>query len=241
MLPLAEALSQEYMKANPGISVYVYGGGTGGGIKALSRGEVDIAMSSRKISPEEIKSIADKFYSIAVNYLIAKDALCIYANKSNKIKDLSFNQVKDIFSGKITNWKEVGGDDAAIIPIIRNPNSGTYTYFKQHVLVDREYSSNCLVRSSFDDLQKEISSSKYSIGIGGIGGSQNLNHLKIDGIEAIEENVINDRYPISRYLYFYTAKSAAGYIKDFIDWTLSAEGQKVIKKSGYIPIWTIRF
>lgn len=241
MLQLMEVLAQEYMKANPGISIYVYGGGTAGGIKAISRGEADIAMTSRKLTNDEIKKISDRFSSLAVSYMVAKDALSIYVNPNNKVKNFTLEQLKGIFSGKITNWKALGGDDAEIIPVTRTPNSGTYIYFKEHILVNSDFTPQVLIKSSYEELLKEISSNKYAVSFGGFVTAPGIIHANVEGIEPTEESIINDRYPINRYLYFYTINNARGHIKDFIDWVLSPDGQKIVKRTGYFPLWTVSF
>ena len=241
MLKLVEMLAEEYMKANQGVSIYVYGGGSASGIKALSKEECNIAMASRKLSAEEVKKIADKFYSIAVSYLIAKDALSVYVNSDNKVNNLSTAQLESIFSGKSKNWKEFGGIDLPIIPIVRTPMSGTHIYFKEHILKGSDYTKDAISKSSFDEVLKELKSNKLAIGFGGIGKFAGIKHLNIENIEPTEENVINDKYPLNRYLYFYTVRSANGEVKAFINWVLGSDGQKIIKKSGYIPIWTVKF
>ena len=241
MLKLVEMLAEDYMRANQGVSIYVYGGGSASGIKALSKEECNIAMASRKLSAEEVKKIADKFYTIAVSYLIAKDALSVYVNSDNPIKNLNIPQLAEIFSGKHKNWKEYSGLDMLIIPIIRTPMSGTHIYFKEHILNASDYSGDAVSKSTFDEVLKELKSNKSAIGFGGIGSFSGVKHLNIENVEPTEENVINDTYPLNRYLYFYTVRSANGEVKAFINWVLSPEGQKIIKKSGYIPIWTVKF
>ena len=241
MLKIVEMLAEEYMKANQGVSIYVYGGGSANGIKALSREECNIAMASRKLTAEEIKKIADRFYSIAVSYLIAKDALSVYVNMDNPIKNFDIEKLSEIYSGNKKNWKEFGGSDLSIRPIVRTPMSGTHIYFKDHILNDREFSESCVSKASFDEVLKEIKSNKSAIGFGGLGVYNGVKHLNINGVEPTEDNVIRDKYPLTRYLYFYTVRSANGEVKAFINWVLGAEGQRIIKKSGYIPIWTVKF
>ncbi|MCU0332160.1 MAG: substrate-binding domain-containing protein, partial [Ignavibacteriaceae bacterium] len=125
MLPLTEKLAEEYMKQNPEISIYVYGGGSAEGIKALIRNEIDICTTSRNLEPQETKALAEYYGSVGLFYLIAKDALCVYINKSNPIKDYSIELIKNIFECKVINWNELGWEDQEIVPVIRNLNSGT--------------------------------------------------------------------------------------------------------------------
>ncbi|HMN50105.1 MAG TPA: phosphate ABC transporter substrate-binding protein [Ignavibacteriaceae bacterium] len=237
MFDLTSNLAAEYMKEHPGISINVIGGGTASGIRALIKGETDICTASRNLKPDEAKALADYYNSLGMVYLIAKDGLSIYLHPGNNVKNLSMSQLKDIFTGKINNWKVLGGKDTVIIPVIRNPNSGTYLYFKEHVLEDEEYSPNCLIEPTTKEIAKFVSEHTNAIGYGGMGYSLNVFNAAINGVEPLEKNIHNDTYPISRYLHFYTTKNPKGLIKDFIDWVLSPAGQSVVRKSGYIPLW----
>jgi phosphate transport system substrate-binding protein len=241
MLELTEKLAEEYMKRNPGISIYVEGGGTELGVKSLLNSNAEIAIASRILAPEEIKSISSKFGTVGLSFLIAKDALSIYLNNSNKLNNLSSSNLKKIYLGDIKNWKEVGGENTQIIPFMRAPNSGTHYYFKQHILEGQNYSSNTKIAFSFDNMIKNISSINNSIGYGGLYASDNIKTISIDGIFPSEDNIRNNLYPITRYLYFHTAKEPRGEIKEFIDWVISIDGQKIIKSSGYISIWRNTF
>jgi len=237
MLYLTKLLAEEYMKSNTSISIYVEGGGTAAGIKSFVKGETDICTASRVLKGEEVKILAEHFGSIGVSFIIAKDALTIFVNPKNKIKDFNLDQVKKIFTGKIKSWKELGGEDIPIQVLIRNPNSGTYLYFKEHVLNGEEYSSDAETKPTTQSIVEDIIYNKNFIGYGGIGYQKELINASIEGIEPTEENARNETYPISRYLYFYTQNTPTGLTKNFIDWVMSPEGQRIVKKAGYIPLW----
>lgn len=237
MLELTSNLAEVYMKEHPGISIKVEGGGTAEGIKSLIKGNTDICTASRNLKPEESKLLADYYHSVGLIYLIAKDGLSIYIQPSNPVKNLTMNQLKDIFTGKINNWKTLGGKDTAIIIVTRNPNSGTYLYFKEHVLLGENYTSNSIVEATTKAIVNYISEHSNAIGYGGMGFNKKVFHLKINGIESIEANVINDTYPITRYLNFITTNSPNQIVKEFINWVLSPAGQSVVRNSGYIPLW----
>lgn len=240
MLELTKNLANKYMQINPGISIYVEGGGTAKGIRALLRGEIDICTASRNIRPEEAKALADYYGSLGLFYLVAKDALSIYLNNQNPVKDISLNQLKQIFECKITNWKELGGFDRPIIPVIRNTNSGTHLYFKEHVLGGDDYCNSVTIKPTTRSIIEYVSENINAIGYGGMGYKGNVFDAKINGISPSEENARNDIYLITRYLHFFTSKTPGGSIKPFIDWVLSPEGQMVVKESGYIPLWEIK-
>ena len=237
MFELTSTLAEEYMKENPGFSVKVEGGGTAAGIRQLIKGEIDICTASRNLTPEEAKALADYYGSLGLVFLIAKDALSIYLQPENPIQNLTFKQLKNIYIGDIDNWKSVGGLDTLILPVTRNPNSGTYLYFKDHVLDGEEYGENSVIIPTTREIVKYVEENVNAIGYGGMGYTGKVKHIKIDGVEPIEANVRNDTYPIIRYLHFFTTKSPKGEVKKFIDWVLSPAGQGVVRKAGFIPLW----
>jgi len=237
MYELNEKLANEYMKENPEVSIYVKGGGTKLGINDLIKNKTDICASSRNLKPDEAKLLAEYYGSLALVYLIAKDGLSIFVNPSNFVNDLTLEQVKKIFTGKIKNWKDVGGKDTVIVPVLRNPNSGTYLYFKEHVLDDEDYTENGITLPSTREIVKFISENENAIGYGGVGYKEGVIQIKIDGVPPTELNIRNDTYPITRYLHFFLSKSPSGRVKDFIDWVLSPSGQSVIRNAGFISLW----
>lgn len=239
MLQLTENLANEYMNKNSGISIHVAGGGTAAGIKSLIKGDIDICTASRNLKPEEAKSLAEYYHSVGLFYLIAKDALSIYVNPKNPVKYLSLENLRKIFEGKITNWKELGGKNQKIIPLIRNLNSGTHLYFKEHVLEAGNYSDDAIVKPTTPEIIEYVEQNENAIGYGSMGYQGNIFRVRIEGIEPSEENARNDTYPITRYLHFFTANVQRGQVKKFIDWVLSPEGQAVVKQSGFIPLWEI--
>lgn len=241
MLKLTENLAKKYMKKNPGISIYVEGGGTSVGVKALIRGEVDITTASRNLKPDEAKLLADYYGSLGLFFLVAKDALNIYLNKDNPVKNLTLEQLKNIYLCKITNWKEVGGDDNLIIPISRNPNSGTYFYLKEHVLEGLDYCDEILIFPTTQSIIDYVSENINAIGYGGINTSDEVFYANVEGVEPSDKNAQNDTYPITRYLHFFTAREPQGAVKRFIDWVLTPEGQKIVDQSGFIPLWEIPY
>ncbi len=237
MLKLTQELAAEFMRLNPDISLYVEGGGSASGFDAMIEGDVDISPASRKIRPDEIKELAEKQGVIGMSYLVAKDALCIYINQANSIDNLSLGQLKEIFLGRITNWKEVGGSDNKIILATRPPNSGTHLYFKQHVLNGEDYFEDTNVKSSVKEMNDFIAKEKYAIGYGGKLEIPGIKFCAVNGIKPTEENLFSDKYELTRYLHYYVSNSPDGPAKKFLDWVLSADGQNYIKKTGYFPIF----
>ena len=239
MLLLTENLAKEYMKLNPGVSIYVYGGGTATGIRALINGEIDICTASRNLVPDEAKTLAEYYGSVGLFYLIAKDALSVYVNRYNPVKDLSMDELKNIFECEVTDWSKLGGKHQNIIPVIRNLNSGTYLFFKEHVMTGGEYCDEAVVEATTSEIIRFVEENENAIGYGSMGYNGNIAHAKINGIEPSEKNAQNDTYPLTRYLHFFTTQVPNGLVKKFIDWVLSPQGQNVIKQSGYIPLWEL--
>lgn len=237
MYYLTIRLASEYMKINPGIVINVTSGGSSSGFDDLLSNKADICMSSRVILPNEIKKLADNFASVGFSYLIAKDALCIFVNNSNPVDDLTIEQLREIFSCRIVSWKNYGGKNLDIKTIVRTPQSGTYEYFKSHILNDDNFCKNALHINSPKNILKEIIKDESAIAFGGIGNLEGVKILKVNGIELSENTIHNESYPIIRYLYFYTKREVKSDIKDFIEWVMSSSGQKIIDESGYISIW----
>lgn len=241
MYNLVHLLTEEYMKKNPGITIMVESGGTRIGINAIIDGTANICSASRTLESEEIRLMTEKFGTVGLSFIVAKDALSIYVNKNNTIDNLSTDNIRDIYSGKIRNWKELGGQDLPILKYIRNTNSGTYFFFKQHIMSDEEFDENCIVKLSTDNVLDAVNSSINAIGFGGYTPDTSIKLLKIDNLELNEYSILNSSYPFTRYLYFYTVSNPDSEVKRFIDWVIGPEGQNIVKESGFISPWRKSF
>jgi phosphate transport system substrate-binding protein len=242
MLLLVENLAEEFMRENENISIYVEGGGSRQGIKALYQEHVDISASSRPLETAEIQSLAERFSTLGVSNAIAKDALSIYIHPDNPLENLTIDQLRDIFEGKITNWEKINGINAPINIYVRNPNSGTNLYFREHILNGNNYDTSAVALSTTKMLISKIMEDEYGIGYGGIGyDNDGQGVLNINGYFPSAKNVRDNNYPISRYLYFYTLDSPKGHVKEFMDWVVSKKGQAVVERSGFIPIVNISY
>jgi phosphate transport system substrate-binding protein len=237
MLILNQLWAEEYMKTHPNVSIYYSGGGSGEGIKSLINNEVEICAASRPIEPDEVKMLAEKYNSVGMSFIVAKDALSIYINPDNPVSNLTIEQLKKILIGDIINWKDIGGKDDSIKVIIRPPNSGTYLYLKEHVLNGLNYANKAITLPTTRSIVNKVSTAKSYIGYGGIAYSKAVVNCSIEGIAPVLENIQNNKYPLTRYFFFYTVNTPTGEIKNFLDWTLSPEGQEIVKKSGYISLY----
>lgn len=241
MVILSQQWAETYMKKKPGTTIQVTGGGSGVGIAALINGSTDIANSSRPIKPTELEKIKAKYKKNGIEIACAKDGLSVFLNKGNSVSELTIQQLGDIFSGKITNWKEVGGADAKIQLYGRESSSGTFEFFKEHV-VKTDFSPACQTLPGTAAIVNAVKKDKYSIGYGGAAYAEGVKDCKVKkdakskGVLPTAATIRNKTYPISRYLYMYLKSKPTGETKAFIDWILSPEGQKLIEGVGYFPV-----
>ena len=242
MVVLGQRWAEEYMKKHPETTIQVTGGGSGTGISALINGTTEICEASRSMKDAEKAQLKEKAGAGPEEIIVAKDGLSVYLNDSNPLNELTMEQLKGIFTGKITNWKEVGGSDAKIIPYSRENSSGTYVFFKEHVLGNADYTPRAQAMPGTAAVVNAVSKEKSSIGYGGAAYAKGIKVIKVkkdagsEGIAPTDATVKNGTYPLSRPLFFYLRNKPAGEIKAIVDWVLSAEGQAVVLKVGYFPI-----
>jgi phosphate transport system substrate-binding protein len=242
MVILVQRWSEIYGTKNTNIQFQVTGGGSGTGISALLNGTTDICSSSRPIKPSEVSQLKNKYKSKGVEVAVARDGISVYVHKNNPVTKLTVEQLRDIFLGKIKNWKQVGGRDAKIVLYSRENNSGTYEFFKEHVLNKQDFAAEAQHMVGTGALVNAIRKDPNGIGYGGIAYAEGVKDIGLAGaaggryVEPTEDNVLNGTYPLSRFLYFYLRERPTGQVKAFIDWILSSEGQKVVNEVGYIPV-----
>ncbi len=245
---LALAWAETYQGEHSDVRISVTGGGSGTGIAALINGTVDIANASRKIKDEEIDEAKSKGIN-PVEHIIAKDAIAVIVNPENPVNKLTLQQISDIYSGKITNWSEVGGDDRPIVKLSRETNSGTHVYFLETVLRlgNKEnktfFSTDTLLLPSSEGIISEVRDNPNAIGYDGLGYvPKDLKMVAIAKeagmpyvLPAIE--TVNDKtYAIARDLYMYTNGEPTGIMKQYLEWILSSEAQAIVAKLGFVPV-----
>jgi phosphate transport system substrate-binding protein len=241
MVILAQKWAEVYMKENQGASIQVTGGGSGTGISALINGSTDIANASRKMKRSEMDKLKSRYNTLGVEIACAKDGITIYLHPSNKVKELSIDQLGKIFRGEIKNWKEVGGDDKAIKLYGRENSSGTYVFFQENV-VKGDYASNTQTLPGTAAVVNAVKKDPNGIGYGGAAYAEGIEICKVKkdanspAYEASAETIAKNQYPISRYLFMYVKSKPTGELKKYIDWILSAEGQKLVVEAGYFPV-----
>lgn len=248
MVNLGQAWAEKYMEENPREFVAVTGGGSGTGIASLISGTCDIAMSSRTIKDKEI-SLARQKGVEPYEIKVALDGLAVVVNPANPVDKLTIGQLAGIFTGKMTNWKDVGGEDRQIVILSREVNSGTHVYFKEHVLrkndpdSKEEFARTALLLSSSQAIADEVAGNPAAIGYYGMGYisvKQKAILVSRDEqsayIAPTIENVVNGKYPISRPLFLYTNNVPKGLVKKCVDFVLSVEGQDTVLKTDFVPI-----
>jgi phosphate transport system substrate-binding protein len=240
VLPLAQKEAEVFGKKF-GKSVTVIGGGSGVGIAALLEGTTDIAMSSRKMKFDEKVKFQESGKSL-VEKIIAYDALAVIVHPSNGISKLTRAQLESIFTGKVSNWKQVGGADLKIIPYSRESSSGTYEFFKEHILMNKNYVSSILSMPATGSIIQSVSQTKGAIAYVGLAYlDKSVKELAVsfDGKTFVVPNEVtakNKTYPVIRPLYFYMDKKAEVKSKPLVDFIMSAEGQKIVEQVGYVPL-----
>ena len=238
VLPIAQAALEAYMKANKDVQISLSGAGSGDGIKALIDKTTDIANSSREIKQEEISLAATKGVKPVTN-VIAYDALLPVVHPSNKVKDLSIDQLSQIYQGKITNWKEVGGADLKIVVISRDSSSGTFESWDHFIMKKAKVSPRAQMMASNGAIVTAIANNRYAIGYLGMGYvNKSVKPLQVAGITGSVQTVLSKQYPLARELYMYTNGEPTGEVAKFIAFVKSAAGQKIVEKTGFVPLAT---
>ena len=247
MVNLGQAWAEAFTNKT-GIQVAVTGGGSGTGIAALLNGTCDIAESSRKMEDQELTEAKTKGIT-PKETMVAMDGLAVVVNPENPVSKLTLDQLRDIFMGKVTNWQEVGGKDSALVVLSREVNSGTHVYFKEHVLRKgnkkgtEEFAASALLQSSSQAIADEVAQNPKAIGYYGMGYISPKHKAIAVGktaagpfVQPSPENVVNGTYSISRPLLLYTNGEPAGPAKEYIDFVLSPEGQKIVGQQEFVPV-----
>jgi phosphate transport system substrate-binding protein len=245
MVNLASAWAEAFSNENPKVSISVTGGGSGTGIAALINKQTDIADASRAMKDEEVQD-AEANGVNPVETQVALDGLSVVVNPSNPVTELSIPQLSDIYSGKVSNWKDVGGNDASIVVLARDTNSGTHVFFKEHVVQYQEkleYGSDVQFMAATQAGFDEVAGNENAIMYGGLGYVTDevkpLGIKKDDSSPAVQASIAtvkSGEYPIARPLFVYTNGEPTGLLKAYIDWILGSEGQAIVEELEFVPI-----
>ncbi|MBM3289385.1 MAG: PstS family phosphate ABC transporter substrate-binding protein [Candidatus Hydrogenedentes bacterium] len=245
MVHLVDAWADAFGKAHPDAKISVTGGGSGTGIAALMNGTTDICASSRDLNGEERKSAEAKGLTL-MESTVAQDALSIVVNPKNTVGELTLDQIAQIYTGAVTNWKDVGGPDETIVVASRESSSGTYMFFQEHVLKKKDYASGALLLPATSAIVQTVADSAGAIGYVGLGyAAEAKDKVKTIGVKPSAdapavmpsaETVLNRSYSIARPLFLIVSKEPAGTIKAFLDFCASPDGQKIVEANGYVTV-----
>jgi len=242
MVILGQRWAEIYMSRSPGVTIQVTGGGSGTGIAALINGGTDIGEASRPMKDKEKQQVRARHGKEVKEIPVAMDGVAVYVHDSSPVQFLTQSQLKDIYTGRLTNWKEVGGEDGKIVAYSRENNSGTYVFFKEHVLQNEDFARDVQTLPGTAAVVNAVSKDERSIGYGGIAYSSGVKAVPIrpdpssPAVQPSLQTVQSGEYPLSRNLFFYTVGEPEGQVKAFIDWVLGPEGQKVCESVGYYPL-----
>ncbi|MBP1607832.1 MAG: Phosphate transporter, periplasmic phosphate-binding protein PstS [Acidobacteria bacterium] len=242
MVILAQRWAEIYMGLHADVSIQVTGGGSGTGIAALINGGTDICAASRPMKDKEKEQVRSRRGKEVVETPVALDGVAIYVHQTSHLQSITQAQLKGIYTGKMTNWRDVGGEDTRIVAYSRENNSGTYVFFKEHVLNNEDFARDMQTLPGTAAVVNAVSKDPASVGYGGIAYATTIRTLPVrrdDSSAPVQpslETVQSGEYPLSRNLYFYTAGEPSGEAKAFIDWVLSQEGQKICEAVGFYPL-----
>jgi len=240
VLPVAQAAAEAYMKLHKDVNISLSGGGSGDGIKALMDKSTDIANSSREMKPKEVEQAKAKGVN-PVAHTVAIDAIVPIVHPQNRVRNLSLDQLSQIYQGKIRNWKEVGGENLAIVVISRDSSSGTFEAWGEMVLHKAKVAPRAQMQASNGAIVQAVSKNRYAIGYVGLGYlNRSVKALTVGGVPATAPNAVAKSYPVSRPLYMYTDGKPAGETARFLKFVLSPAGQKLVEKAGFVPVTDVR-
>lgn len=234
---LAQKWAEVYMGQKPDVKIQVTGGGSGTGFAALQNQATDLCNASRKIKAKEIESCVKAFNKRPTEYKVAIDGLSVYVSADNPVKELSLDQLELIFTGKIKNWKELGGADAPVVVVGRDSSSGTFESWQELVMGKTRVSQRALLQSSSGGVVQAVAGNPNAIGYIGVGYlDSQIKGLVVNGVQPGAKTAQDGTWPISRELYLFTSGQPQGDAKKLVDYTLSAEGQQFVSKSGFVPL-----
>jgi phosphate transport system substrate-binding protein len=231
--PVVEKLAEKYQETHPNVRINVQGGGSGLGIRTAEQGIVDMGMSSKALSTEDKEGLNE--------YVIGKDGIIIAVNNDNPINNLTKDQIRDLFSGNITNWIEVGGSDIEVHVIVRESGSGTLSSFQDIIMGKTKIRKNAIVQSSTESVKQAVKQDPGAIGFISLANMDNsIKAISVDGVAPSEQSVANGTYLLQRPFELLVKGEPTGIVKDFLDWVMGPEGQAIIKKQKIVPASEIK-
>jgi phosphate transport system substrate-binding protein len=230
--PIATKAAEQYMDDHENADIQVSGGGSSTGIQSVGEGTADIGMASRQIKSSETEQ-----YPGLVEHVVAKDGIAIIVHPSNSVSGLTMAQLKSIYKGEITNWKDVGGPDLEIVVVGRDSASGTREFFHEAVMNKEDFVASQLEKASNAGVKESVKNTEGAIGYVGLGYlDETVKAIKVDDVDATVAKVISGDYPVSRALYMYTEGEPTGLAKAYLDFIKSPAGQTIVEEEGFVPL-----
>ncbi|MFH1488762.1 MAG: phosphate ABC transporter substrate-binding protein [Pseudomonadota bacterium] len=238
VLPIAQKVAEAYMKQNPDVKISISGGGSGNGIKAIIDGSTDIADSSRFIKDKEVKQAVDKG-RYPVPFAVAYDCIVPVVHPGNSMTNITMAQLKDIYEGKVKNWKEIGGPDRPVVVVSRDTSSGTYEVWEEKVMHKARVYPGALLQASNGAVAQAVAKNKNAIGYIGLGYlDSSVKALTVGGVKGTKDSTLDGTFPVSRPLYMFTSGWPKGDALNFINFVIHPEkGQKLVEKTGFVPLY----
>jgi phosphate transport system substrate-binding protein len=235
--PIMQKAAEAFMAQNKGVSISISASGSGDGAKAMIDGSTPLAMMSREMKESEVKQAKDKGVN-PKQIIIAYDCLTPVVHSSNPVKNLTMDQLKDIYTGKIKDWKDLGGNPGQIVVVSRDSSSGTFEYWNEHVLKKERVFAGALMQASNGAVSQTVAKNKYAIAYVGLAYTHapGTKALSVDGVHGSVDNTLNGTYPISRGLYLYTNGEPSGDVAKLVNFILSETGQKIVASVDYVPV-----
>jgi phosphate transport system substrate-binding protein len=236
VLPIAQSCAEAFMNKHSDVNISVQGGGSGVGIASIIDGTADIGDASRPIKDKEKATASEKGVNVYEN-VVAADGIAVIVHPSNSVNGLTKDQIKEVYTGNISNWIDVGGKKAKIVIVSRDSSSGTFEAFNEMALDKEKVRPDALLNASNQAVATTVANTPGAIGYVGLGYlSSAIKAVTVNGVECTKSNVVNGSYPLARNLYMYTNGKPQGVVKDFIDFIMSPEGQKLVDKAGFVAV-----
>ncbi len=236
VLPISQVCAEVFMDQNPKIDISVQGGGSGVGISSIIDGTCDIGNASRAIKGKELENAEEKGVE-PIGNIVARDAIAVVVNPVNGVNELTLEQIKSIYTGEFSNWSQVGGTNQEIVVISRDSASGTFEAFNELALGKEKVRPDALLQASNAAVATSVANTPGAIGYIGLGYvTSKVKSIKINGVAPSKDTVNSDTYPLARPLFMYTNGEPAGEVKQFINFVMSEEGQKLVEENGYISV-----
>jgi phosphate transport system substrate-binding protein len=236
VFPISQKTAEIFMQKNPNVNISVQGGGSSVGITSILDGTADIGQASRPIKDKEIEKAVKNGVNPKV-HVVAMDGIAVIVNPSNNLNSISIAQIKDIYTGKISDWSAIGGSGGKIVVVSRDNSSGTYEAFSARALDGARTRPDSLLQASNQAVAQTVATTPGAIGYIGLGYiTERVKPLLVNGVVCNKQNVLTETYPISRPLFMYTNGSPTGATKTYLDFVLSKEGQKIVEDLGFVGL-----